>query len=314
MLTIPAIIGGIGGIFVFFMLVEIAKRIIRVQSPNRLLIAPFVETLSFFPAVHASVMTDSASHVQKGQHHKAQPHIVIKPGQKPTPDNALLLLKEGNARFLAGTPQHPHIDLERLALAGNADQGDYAYATVVACSDSRVPVELIFDAGVMDIFVIRVAGNICSTTEIGSIEYGLAHVHTPVLVILGHSKCGAVTAVTRSLSGEPQSFEENILPLVENITPAVERAMEKHQELQRDDLIPYAIEENVWHSIETLLRQSSVTRNLINSGKVKVVGGMYDIATGRVNWLDAVKAQDILKQVEISLVEDAEEEVQFLTE
>ena len=115
---------------------------------------------------------------------------------KPDAAAALALLKEGNARFAAGNAKRPDADMARIKLADAESQGKYAYATVISCSDSRVPVELIFDAGIMDIFVIRVAGNVCDSDEIGSIEYGLAHVKTPVLVVMGHTKCGAVTAVT----------------------------------------------------------------------------------------------------------------------
>lgn len=92
---------------------------------------------------------------------------------KPSPDKAIEMLKEGNNRFVNGTLKHPHSDFKRLMQAGTESQNDHAYATVITCSDSRVPVELIFDAGIMNIFVIRVAGNVCDTDEIGSIEYGL---------------------------------------------------------------------------------------------------------------------------------------------
>ena len=114
---------------------------------------------------------------------------------KPSPNEILQMLKKGNERFYTGKATYPNTNAARLAQAGTENQGDHAYATVITCSDSRVPVELIFDAGVMDIFVIRVAGNVCDTDEVGSIEYGLAHVHTPILVVLGHTQCGAVTAV-----------------------------------------------------------------------------------------------------------------------
>ena len=107
--------------------------------------------------------------------------------KKPGPEKVIALLKEGNKRFIDRKSIHPHMDAARLAQAGSEDQGDHAYATVITCSDSRVPVELIFDAGIMDIFVIRVAGNVCDVDERGSIEYGLAHVNTPVLVVLGHT-------------------------------------------------------------------------------------------------------------------------------
>ena len=110
--------------------------------------------------------------------------------KKPTPEQALQKLKDGNRRFVAGKAQNPHADAARLKLAASQNQGDHALATVITCSDSRVPPEILFDAGVMDLFVIRVAGNVVQTDEAGSIEYGLAHVYTPVLVVLGHTQCG----------------------------------------------------------------------------------------------------------------------------
>jgi len=137
--------------------------------------------------------------------------------KKPSPDEILQMLKKGNERFYTGKATYPHTNAVRLEQAGKEDQGNHAYATIITCSDSRVPVELIFDAGVMDIFVIRVAGNVCDTDEIGSIEYGLAHVHTPVFVMLGHTQCGAVTAVTHALHGKGHALELNIPPLVDNI-------------------------------------------------------------------------------------------------
>lgn len=223
------------------------------------------------------------------------PHL-----RKPDPDQALNMLKEGNERFLSGKSQHPHTDAVRIALAGVEDQGNHAYATVISCSDSRVPVELIFDAGVMDIFVIRVAGNVCSTDEIGSAEYGLAHVHTPVLVVLGHTQCGAVTAVTRAEQGKALALERNIPPLVGPIVPAVKRAIADHEHLQGDALIPFAIEENVWQGIEDLFMKSPATRELVRNGKVKVAGAIYDLGTGAVNWLQASRVEEILKRVEKS--------------
>lgn len=220
--------------------------------------------------------------------------------QKPTPDEVVAMLQEGNSRFVSGTTTHPNIDADRVALAGRADQGDYAYATVITCSDSRVPVELIFDAGVMDIFVIRVAGNVCNTDEIGSIEYGLAHVHTPVLVVLGHTQCGAVTAVTHALQGHGHALERNIPPLVGPIAPAVKKAMAEHADLEGADVIPYAIEENVWQGIEDLFMKSPATRNLVKAGTAKVVGAIYNVGTGEVAWLDEAKVTAILERVEAS--------------
>lgn len=217
---------------------------------------------------------------------------------KPGPDQALEMLKSGNRRFAEGKAIHPNSDTDRTALAGRADQADYAYATVISCSDSRVPVERIFDAGVMDLFVIRVAGNVCNTDEAGSIEYGLAHVKTPVLVVLGHTQCGAVTAVTQAVHGKGHPLERNIPPLVGCIEPAVRRAMSDHPEIQGEKIVPYAIEENIWQGITNLFLKSPAVRNLVKEGKAKVVGAMYDVGTGRIQWLPDSKVSDILSQTE----------------
>jgi len=125
-----------------------------------------------------------------------------------------------------------------------------------------------------------------------------AHVHTPVLVVLGHTQCGAVTAVTHAIHGTGHALESNIPPLVDNIEPAVRRAMNKHPELHGDDIIAYAIEENIWQGIEDLFMNSPATRNLVKSGAAKVVGAIYDVSTGKIEWLPDAKVDYILKTVE----------------
>ncbi|MCP4219424.1 MAG: carbonic anhydrase [bacterium] len=220
-----------------------------------------------------------------------------KAARKPSPREVIKMLKEGNTRFYKGKSLHPHMDIERLKQAGSENQGDHAYATVITCSDSRVPVELLFDAGVMDIFVIRVAGNVCDGDECGSIEYGLAHVHTPVLVVLGHTQCGAVTAVTHAVNGKGHALERNIPALVDNIEPAVINAQKNNPAIKGDDIIPYAIEENVCQGIYDLFMQSPATRNLVKEGKVIVAGAIYDVGTGRIKWLPLKKSKRILNRV-----------------
>ena len=217
---------------------------------------------------------------------------------KPSPDKAISMLKAGNERFVSGKATYPHLDSARLIQAGKEDQGDHAYATVITCSDSRVPVELLFDAGVMDIFVIRVAGNVLDVDEAGSVEYGLAHVRTPVFVVLGHTQCGAVTAVTNAVQGHGHALERNIPPLVDNIEPAVKKAIADHPDIHGKAIIPYAIEENVWQGIEDLFMGSPVSRELVKSGKVKIVGAVYDVSNGKVSWLPEEKTTEILAKVE----------------
>ncbi|MCK9212743.1 MAG: carbonic anhydrase [Ignavibacteriaceae bacterium] len=226
--------------------------------------------------------------------------VFAQDAKKPSPDEVKKMLKEGNERFYTGKATYPHMDAARIELAGKENQGNYAYATVLSCSDSRVPVELLFDSGVMDIFVVRVAGNVCDTDEIGSIEYGLAHVNTPLLVVLGHTQCGAVTAVAHAVHGEGHKLERNIPPLVDNIIPAVKRAMKQHTEAHGEDVIPFAIEENVWQAVDDLFMKSPAVRNIVKEGKAKVIGAIYDVGTGKVKWLPLERVDKILKNVEAS--------------
>lgn len=242
----------------------------------------------------------SVSHETKitGTETSADTHAAIAVTTKPSPEEIMDILSKGNARFVAGTSTYPNTGSARLALAATENQANYAYATVLSCSDSRVPPELIFDAGIMDLFIVRVAGNVADTDEIGSIEYGLAHVKTPVLVVMGHTQCGAVTAVTQAINGEGHALEINIPPLVDNIQPAVNRAIELHPDVHENDIIPYAIEENVWQSIEDLFMKSPATREMVKNGTVKVVGAIYDLSTGKVEWLSESVVAQILAKVE----------------
>jgi len=219
---------------------------------------------------------------------------------KPSPDVAIAMLQQGNIRFVKGESTHPHLDAERRLLAITESQADHAFATVLSCSDSTVPVEAIFDAGVMDIFVVRVAGNVCGVNERASIEYGVAHVHTPVVVVLGHTQCGAVTAVAQAIQGHGDELERNIPDLVASMEPAVRKAMELNPDVKGNDIIPMAIEENIWAAIEKLFMQSPVTRDFVARGYVKVVGAIYDIGTGNIDWLAEDKTLEILAKVEAS--------------
>lgn len=225
---------------------------------------------------------------------------------KPSASEVVKVLEKGNGRFLKGRPKGPNRNKKRIALAATSNQGDFALATILSCSDSRVPVELLFDAGIMDLFVVRVAGNVADTDEIGTIEYGLAHVRTPLLVVLGHSDCGAVKAVNAAVHGKGHALEKNIPPLVDNISPAVKRAIAAHPNAEDSELLMHLVEENVWQSIHDIFMRSATTRQLVAENKVRVVGAIYDLATGRVNWLDEQKPQAILAQVNEDPARDTE--------
>lgn len=239
----------------------------------------------------------ATSHDDESSHGHSMAHQTAAKG-KPSPDEAIKMLQQGNKRFVTGESTHPHADSARIIQAGREDQGDHAYATVITCSDSRVPVELIFDAGIMDIFVIRVAGNVVDVDEAGSIEYGLSHVNTPVLVVLGHTQCGAVTAVTAAMTGHGHSLECNIPPLVDNIEPAVQKSLDDYPGAPTRDIIRFAIEENVWQGIRELFMRSPSTRDLVKSGQAMVVGAIYNVGTGKVKWLSQDKTVAILNDVE----------------
>lgn len=195
----------------------------------------------------------------------------------PSPTDVLEALAKGNQRFVSGKPEYPHQDAARKA---EATQGQHPVATVISCSDSRVPPELIFDKGLGDLFIIRVIGNIGSLDETGSAEYGTEHLNTPVLVVLGHTKCGAVTAAVTHAE-----VHGSIPPVLAHITPAVRTTKHDHPNLKDDELIAEAIKANVFHSIQELFDRSSIIRHRVSSGKLKIVGAIYDISNGQVNWL-----------------------------
>ena len=200
--------------------------------------------------------------------------------QLVTPDQALALLQAGNQRFASGASAHPRLDFPRRAQV--VADGQQPYATVLCCSDSRVPPELILDSGIGDLFVVRIAGNISATDEVASVEYGVCHIGTPLCTVLGHSYCGAVTAV---LTGA--QLHGCIPALVAPISPAVERAKSEHPGMGFEQLLKYAVQFNVWQSIEDLRGRSAAIRQRVREGALKIVGAVYDLDTGYVDWLGA---------------------------
>ena len=203
---------------------------------------------------------------------------------KPNPEEVLAWLRQGNQRFCQGQPQRPHCDAPRLQLACRSDQAEHALATVLACSDSRVPVEILFDAGIMDLFVVRVAGNTIGDQQAASLEYGLVQVATPLLVVLGHTHCGAVTAALRCEKGQGPE-EASLMPLLAPLLPVVQRVLTRHPQAGEEEQIARALEENVWQALDDFLAWSPAARRLISSGQVKAVGAIYQLDSGRVRWL-----------------------------
>jgi len=192
------------------------------------------------------------------------------------PADALIQLQQGNQRFLSGQATHPNQTAERRA---EVAKGQTPFATILTCSDSRVAAETLFDQGLGDLFIVRVAGNVAKTDEIGSIEYGTGHLGTPLLVVMGHSSCGAVKAVL-----EGTEVHGSIPELVAPIGPAVEKAKAANPGLPGGEMLARAVETNVWLSVESILENSATIRDLVKAGKLKVVGAVYDLASGTVQW------------------------------
>jgi carbonic anhydrase len=189
-----------------------------------------------------------------------------------TSDSALAELKAGNDHHARHQYQHPH---ENAARQRELIVGQNPHAEILSCADSRVPPEIIFDQGLGDLFVVRVAGNVATDTEIGSLEYGAEHLHIPLLLVLGHESCGAVTAAVQG--GPP---EGHIAALVELIKPAVD----KTRGLPGDP-VANAVRTNVELVVKQLRSSTPLLSELVAHGKLKIVGGVYSLETGKVTWL-----------------------------
>jgi carbonic anhydrase len=194
-----------------------------------------------------------------------------------TAEEALRRLKEGNARFVSGHARFPTVQKEVLA---ELARGQQPYATILGCSDSRVPPELVFDAGFGELFVIRVAGNVLGPAINGTLQYAAAHLHTPLFVVLGHEGCGAVkAAIASKFHGAPQ--KSRIALLLENIVPALDNL---DPTLPPEALLGAAVEANVRWTMRQL-RESPEGKARVAQGEVKLVGALYDLAQGRVRFL-----------------------------
>jgi carbonic anhydrase len=184
-------------------------------------------------------------------------------------------LMAGNSRFVAGKPEARDLVPLRQKLAS----GQSPKAIILSCSDSRVGPELIFDQSLGDVFVVRTAGNVADPVALGSIEYAVDHLHSPLLVVLGHQKCGAVNA---ACSGEKMP-SKNLDAIVEKIGPAVTQAKTY---AKTDDLLESAIKENVHQSSKDVLANSDIIRDAVKSGKLSVIEAEYELDSGKVVRLD----------------------------
>lgn len=196
-----------------------------------------------------------------------------------TADEALALLREGNANYVTDAPYRGGDTRERrMEIA----EGQAPFAVLVGCSDSRVPPELLFGRGLGELFIIRVAGNTVDTAALGSVEYAVGPLGVPLVVVLGHERCGAVQAAMEVVANDA-TFPGHIGDMVEPIVPAVLAA----QELEGDP-IANAVTANVRRVVAHVTEQSPIIREGLDQGRVKVVGAVYDLHEGQVTFLDEV--------------------------
>lgn len=198
---------------------------------------------------------------------------------------ALERLREGNRRFMTDAP-----DLESLAnhtRRSELVEGQNPFAIILGCSDSRVPAEIIFDQGLGELFVIRVAGNIVAPSQIGSVEYAAAMFATPLVVVMGHSMCGAVLATLEEHERSITHRSPNLRSIVDRIWPSLEGALETDSGQDRDSLLEQAIRANVRASVDHLRHGSELLERMVQNGDILIVGAEYSLETGLVEFLDA---------------------------
>jgi carbonic anhydrase len=195
---------------------------------------------------------------------------------------ALERLQEGNRRFVSHVRSHDALTSQRHELAA----GQEPFAIILGCSDSRVPAEIVFDQGLGDLFVIRVAGNIVAPSQVGSVEFAAARFGTRLVVVLGHSQCGAVLATLEELQRPTDSQSPNLRSIVDRVRPSVEALLATELRHDADALLREAVRANIRASAGHLRHGSAVLEQLIQNDGLIVVGGEYSVETGVVRFFD----------------------------
>ncbi len=203
---------------------------------------------------------------------------------------ALERLREGNARFASDVRSVDTLasQTRRRELA----QGQEPFATILGCADSRVPVEIVFDQGLGDLFVIRVIGNVVAPSQVGSVEYAAARSGTRLVVVLGHSRCGAVLATVEELRCPAKEQSRNLRSIVDRIRPSVEPLLKTELGRDPDALVREAVRANIRASANHLRHGSAILERLIEAEGLLVVGAEYSLETGVVDFFDGVPGPD----------------------
>ena len=201
-----------------------------------------------------------------------------------TAKEALARLKEGNQRFVNGEASLANTNSHEQRQLLTEDQNPFAI--ILGCSDSRVPAELVFDQGLGDLFVIRVAGNIVAPSQVGSVEFAAERYDCAVVVVLGHSGCGAIKATIGALKNPDQLPSNNLMSIVNRVRPSVEMLLQTELKDDEKKLCEHAVRSNVFASVNQLRHGSAVMEGLIEQGKLIVVGAEYSLETGKVQFFD----------------------------
>lgn len=197
---------------------------------------------------------------------------------------ALERLQQGNRRFVEGLRSSKgYTEHFRRAEMGEEQE---PFAIILGCSDSRVPAEIVFDQGLGDLFVIRVAGNVVAPSQIGSVEFAAANFGTPLVVVLGHSQCGAVRATLEQLQQSSESQSPNLRSIVDRVRPSVEGLLQTELRNDTEALLRHAIRANVGISLSHLRHGSEILEQLIARGELHMVGAEYSLETGVVEFFD----------------------------
>ena len=201
-----------------------------------------------------------------------------------TAEEVLERLKNGNQRFVQGQTNHQRLlsHQERAQMAETQEP----FAIILGCSDSRVPAEMVFDQGLGDLFVIRVAGNIVAPSQVKSVEFAVDSFACPVVVVLGHTHCGAIESTIEVLANPDQPPSANLMSIVNRVRPSVEILMQTELKDDLKKLSCHAVRSNVFASVNQLRHGSAVLESFISKGKLKVVGAEYSLETGEVTFFD----------------------------
>ncbi|TNF07194.1 MAG: carbonic anhydrase [Gammaproteobacteria bacterium] len=201
-----------------------------------------------------------------------------------TANEAIQRLKEGNQRFVSGVRSVDTI-VKQMQRADFVE-GQAPFAVILGCSDSRVPAEIVFDQGLGDLFVIRVAGNIVAPSQVGSVEFAVEQFGTPLVVVLGHTMCGAVRATINELEKPSAEASSNLLSIVNRIKPTVEPLFATELKNDAEKLMALSIRANILAAVNHLRHGSQILEQLVNRGEVEIVGAEYSLETGEVLFID----------------------------